>query len=424
MPIRPRHTPAGLAALVTAALSSAAVAGGYDTPMLYSARHMGMGGAAAGYVDDPSALFHNPAGLAHTKRFTALGDFSLLLGKVNGSPAFNAQDRESELTVAPMFLLGGAYRLTDWLTFGLGVYPNASAGASYEYVAPGSPDTITNRTRLVFIEGSPAVAVNLPGRLRLGAGYRITYVSLQRFQGQDGATPGLDFEMAGFDWTGFRVGAQWTALDWLQVGASYRHRTTTTVKNDTGIALGATYTDISTDFTLPSKLVAGARADAGAFGVAVDGEYLWNSQNQGDPLRGTPPSLDYPDRVPNIFEWSNAVTVRGGLEYRLLPSTEGVRRLALRAGWIYDGATTNPKYPSAFGTPPGPTNIATAGAGWNAGRTRVNLAYAYRFGEGAVTAADLNAPGRKACAFCGTYGNEPYELRMHGLYVDLSWALD
>ena len=44
-----------------------AQAGGYDTPMLYSARHMGVGGAAAGYVNDPSALYHNPAGLAHTE---------------------------------------------------------------------------------------------------------------------------------------------------------------------------------------------------------------------------------------------------------------------------------------------------------------------------------------------------------------------
>ena len=42
----------------------AAWAGGYDTPMLYSARHMGMGGTAISGVNDASALFHNPAGMA------------------------------------------------------------------------------------------------------------------------------------------------------------------------------------------------------------------------------------------------------------------------------------------------------------------------------------------------------------------------
>src|SRR5688572_4305347 len=61
--------------LVALLYPAAARAGGYDTPMLYSARHIGMGGTAIGYVSDPSALFHNPAGLAQTGRFSVLGDF-------------------------------------------------------------------------------------------------------------------------------------------------------------------------------------------------------------------------------------------------------------------------------------------------------------------------------------------------------------
>src|SRR5262245_7413186 len=113
-----------------AALPSAALAGGYDTPMLYSARHLGMGGTAVGYVDDPSALFHNPAGLAQIKRFAALGDFSLLLAKVHATPASitGAIDIDSQTTVAPLFLLGAGYRISRFLTAGLGVYPIASAG--------------------------------------------------------------------------------------------------------------------------------------------------------------------------------------------------------------------------------------------------------------------------------------------------------
>ena len=60
--------------------SSAPVqAGGYDTPILYSARHMGMGGTAISFVDDPSALFHNPAGLSHTK-FISLTTLDIRLG--------------------------------------------------------------------------------------------------------------------------------------------------------------------------------------------------------------------------------------------------------------------------------------------------------------------------------------------------------
>ena len=62
---------------LTTVLTNKAFAGGYDTPMLYTARHMGMGGAAQAYVDDPSAMFHNPAGLMGTDRLSITADFSL-----------------------------------------------------------------------------------------------------------------------------------------------------------------------------------------------------------------------------------------------------------------------------------------------------------------------------------------------------------
>jgi long-subunit fatty acid transport protein len=110
-------------------------AGGYDTPMLYSARHMGMGGTAIGYVQDPSALFHNPAGLGKIQRGEVLADFSLLVGGIHSSPgaAPAGKDVDSETTVAPFFLVGGGYRIHPKITLGVGVFPIASAGATYKY---------------------------------------------------------------------------------------------------------------------------------------------------------------------------------------------------------------------------------------------------------------------------------------------------
>ncbi len=393
--------------------------------MLYSARHMGMGGAAIGYVNDPSALFHNPAGLAHTQKGALTADFSLLLARVHSSPNIINRDVDSELTVAPLFLLGGAYRIAPRVTAGLGVFPIASAGAKYRY--PGG--TVEDETRLVFIEGTPAVAVDLPGRVRIGLGYRLTFVSLERYQGdRAGNMPGLDFQLQGFNLTGFRAGAQWAPLPWLQVGAVYRHKTETKVTNDRGIALGTEYTDVETTFVLPSKAGLGGRADWGRVGVAFDVEYLWNSQNEGHPLEGKPPATPTdPDparvEVANVFDWSDAVTFRAGAEYRLLPGgATGRERLALRLGYVHDGKTTNQRYPSAFGTPPGPTQVFTGGVGWNAGRWQASLAYAFRFGEGDVRREDVMDPANRRCAFCGYFGNDPYRIRVHGLYVDFGYA--
>jgi hypothetical protein len=133
-----------------------------------------------------------------------------------------------------------------------------------------------------------------------------------------------------------------------------------------------------------------------------------------------------PERTPvaNVFEWSDEVTIRLGAEQRVLAGPDGgPKRLALRVGYVFDGKTTNPQYPSAFGTPPGPTHVLTAGAGWLRGRWRFNAAYAHRFGEGRVRPDDVkNAP--KPCAFCSAPGKEPYRLAIHAVYLDASYALE
>ena len=392
-------------------------AGGYDTPMLYSARHMGMGGAAIGYVSDPSALFHNPAGLGHIERGEVLGDFSLLVGGIHASPRDGAGlDIDSDRTVAPFFLAGGAYRIHDMITLGLGVFPIASAGATFHYGAAGFEDT----TELFFLETTPAIAINPLPNVRIGLGYRVTYVRLVRFQGIVGsADPAIDFKMTGQNFTGFRIGAQWDIVPGLQVGGVFRNAVTTKVENTQGRAIGDAYSNISSNFTLPAKLGFGTRADFDRFRVpaslAVDFEYDFNSQNKGDPLVGTAPDGTIRE-VSNVFEWQDSQTVRVGAEYRILhDEAANLDRVPLRIGYVYDTKTANPRYPTAFGTPPGATQVFTAGTGYNGGAWQANVAYAYRFGKGAVTNPD------PTCEFCSVAGKDDYTIHLNGFYVDASY---
>lgn len=395
-------------------------AGGYDTPMLYSARHMGMGGTAIGYVNDPSSLFHNPAGLAHVERGEIMGDVSLLVGGIHASPSAVGTDIDSETTVAPFFLVGGAYRVHRMITLGVAVYPIASAGATYKFGAGSYQD----HTQLLFLEASPGIAFNPLPNLRFGAGYRFTYVHLTRYQGDPdpGGTVNHDFKVSGQNFTGFRVGAQWDALPWWQFGAVFRNTVTTKVTNTSGIALTTEYTDISTHFKLPAKLGLGTRIDLDRFRVpfsaAVDFEYDFNSLNKGDPLEGTPaPGSGGEPSVANVFEWKDSQTLRLGVEYRVLHDARThLDRVPLRVGYVYDTRTANPRYPTAFGTPPGPTQVFTAGTGYNAGVWQANVAYAYRFGHGAVT-----DPDTKSCAFCSEAGKDDYRIHLSGIYLDASY---
>ncbi|MCB9611778.1 MAG: outer membrane protein transport protein [Sandaracinus sp.] len=426
-----------LALVVVSSGSSRAFAAGYDTPILYTARHLGMGGTAIGYVDDPSALFHNPAGLRHTRRISLLGDVSLLLGNITGSPSEDAIDADSETTFAPFFMLGVSGRVTDWLTMGFAVYPVASAGGTYKYDVPGVGE-ITDSTTLIFFEASYAVAVEVPDyNLSFGLGYRVTYVSLtrerlptDRTRTGDYGSQATDFSASGFSFAGFRLGVQWQPIPEFEVGFSYRHKTETDIEA-TGptpglddppcrapCALGSSVDSIETTFTLPSRLGLGMRMNLGDLSAAVDMEYTFQSQNERTDFSAI--ASGFPLTVPNVFDWKDGLTGRLGFEYRLLDG-----KLPLRVGYIWENRVTSRPYVTAFGTPPGTTHVATLGGGYQTDNFRIDVAYAYRTSKGRVTESQIDdgrsdPDGPGGCPFCGFAGD--YRLTMHGIYVSASYS--
>lgn len=406
------------AALAVALSPSAAAAAGFDTPILYSARHQAMGGTGIAYVSDPSAGFHNPAGLQGVQGLALIGDLSLILGKVRATPDVNADGEdnlESNLVKAPFFLLGGAYRVRPWLTLGVAGFPVASGGAEYEYTVRGNP--VIDSTEIVFFEVTPMLSLNvpedalLPGRLSIGAGYRASVVTFDRKKGNRDRPTFLDLELSGANLSGFRVGLQYQPIEPLKLGVVFRNKVVVEAKSDSATVLTLPARDVSLDFTLPAKLGFGARVDAGRVGLATDVEWAFQSQNGRAPLSGKLQDNTDPTEVPNVFDWEDGVTWRLGLEYRLGP----LQSWPLRVGYIFDSAVTNPAYPSAFGTPPGPTRTFTAGAGYVSEHWQVNAAVSRRFGEARVLDSEVDS---MACRFCSYAGQ--YEITMTGLYVDLS----
>ena len=400
------------AALAVALAAGPVAAAGFDTPILYTARHQAMGGTAIASVDDASAGFHNPAGLQGVHGYGFIGDFSLILGKVRSTPDQLAGNLESNTVTAPFFLLGGAYRLNDWLTLGLAGFPVASGGAEYHYDLNGTP--IIDKTEIVFFETTPMLSLNvpkdrwLPGRLAFGAGYRISYVTFDREKGNVSNPEALDLNLKGFDATGFRLGAQYSPIDALKLGVVFRNKVTVTTKTDSATVFKQAATDGELDFTLPAKLGFGARVDIGRFGFGNDVEWAVQSQNQRPPLKGALKGQHV--EVPNVFDWQNGVTWRTGLEYRLGKTP----MIPLRIGYIFDSTVTNQAYPSAFGTPPAPTRTLTAGAGFVEEHWQINVAVTRRYGEERIADSELG----KGCTFCSFAGQ--YHIVMTGLYIDAS----
>ncbi len=402
-------------------LAHVAQAGGYDTPMLYAGEHMGMGGAAVAGVRDPSALFHNPAGLAQIKKGSALLHVTYLRGTVTGSPGTSpeATSITSQPTSAPFPLLGFGYRLHPKIVLGLGAFPIASAGATYVY--EGAVNTVRDSTTLVFAEAGPAVGIDL-GKVRLGLSYRYTYMMLERYQGGEGADPVIDFTLTGSHNSGFRAGLQADLLKGknghLSAGLTYRHQVIMNPSDPEARALGFPVNDVTSRFMLPSRLVGGLRFDQGAWGVAADVEYGFNSQNQKSTLSGTAvvaPGLTQEIALDNIFGWRDALTYRLGVEHRL---ANGIK---VRLGGAYDDTTSNKSYPTAFGTPPAPTTIIGGGLGKRVGRWTIELSVGNRRCQAEVTADDLNA-AEESCVFCSKAGN--YAIDLFGTYLSFGYDLN
>jgi hypothetical protein len=185
---------------------------------------------------------------------------------------------------------------------------------------------------------------------------------------------------------------------------------------------------VSNEVTLPTKFGIGGRVNLHEFGphlgLAVDAEYGLNSENEGAPLEGNPvPTAANPNpsraKVDNVFEWSNSLTLRTGIEASFWENRPlGEDRIKVRVGYVYDAKTTNEAYPTAFGTPPNATQVLTTGVGYDGGPWEVNLAYAYRFGSLDIKPSDIANPN--PCRFCGYPGT--YDMRINGFYVDASYG--
>jgi long-subunit fatty acid transport protein len=402
---------AGVLAAVFA--TSAARAAGYDTPLLYSARHQGMGGTAIAYVDDPSATFHNPAGLSGVRGLALLGDLSLVIGKVQATPEVGIESVESEPVLAPFFLVGAGFRAHEWVTVGIGFFPVASGGAEYRYELANNP--FVDRTRLLFLEVTPAASLNvpkdawIPGELAVGAGYRVSTLSFQREKGLPEDPRVLNLDMSGASLAGFRVGAQYHPIAELGFGAVFRNKIEIPAKADEVSVLTMTATDARLPFILPAKLGAGVELELRRVRLAVDVEYAFQSQNERVELTGV---LDgEPTAVTNVFEWRDGVTLRTGAEYRFFGGTV---RYPVRIGYALDTTVANEEYPTAFGTPPAPTHIVSVGAGFDPGVWQVNAAVTHRFGSTTIEESELGT----GCAFCSYPGD--YALTMTGFYLDAS----
>lgn len=157
-----------LAASLLAATRAGAAGFALD---VLDARATGMAAAVTAAIDDPSAAFFNPAGLAQGRRFDVQlgGTMIIPFFKVTPTGATETTTRAVPV-VAPN--LYASYGVADQVTLGLGVF--TPFGLDINWPAGWAGRTIINSASLHAIYINPEVAVRLwDNRLRIGAGVQI-----------------------------------------------------------------------------------------------------------------------------------------------------------------------------------------------------------------------------------------------------------
>ncbi len=386
----------GTAAAVSLMMTQDVQAAGFQITT-HNAKATAMAGVGAATIDDPSAIFYNPAGLTSIKGTAFQAGVTLIRahGEFEGAglqstnpnfPADTTGKTASKILTIPSAF--AARQLSSKAFVGFGFYVPYAQSVGWE-----DPDNFAGRTSLREISLrtfflTPSIALKLSDNFSVALGLSLVpaTVFLSRTLGaaDDGAVlfPASQYGSEGtVDLTGsaFGVGAtfgaQLTLLDHLRLGLTYRSAVELQFSGNadfnlpTGIApeIEASFPDqtVKAEVTLPHSFDLGIGWTQGALAVEFQaGLTLWNSF---DALT-IDFDLDLPSDVSSsVRNWKVVPTFRLGGQYSL-------GELALRGGLAYD-ATPSPDETLDPVSPDRDRIIFSAGAGYDFGFFRADLAY-------------------------------------------------
>lgn len=300
-----------------------------------SGRGTGMASAMTAHVDDSSAIYYNPAGIAQGKTLDAqVGAAPLIAGHHFISPSGHQTNLKFAIaTPFHAYVSGG---ITENISVGMGLY--TPFGLSLAWPSKWEGRRLITEASNANYYFNPTAAYRY-GPLRIGAGFQLvrSTVELKKavaFGDQEGTV-----DLGGGTWgAGGNIGVQFQAIErYLDIGAHYR----SAVKlNYDGLAhftnvpagLQGTLHDqaVTTSLVLPDSLAFGL-ASRPLERLLVDLDVVWFNWNHLDSV-----NIHFPQDATGSLSsvepkrWQNQVNVHLGAEGTL---SEHWR---VRGGILYD----------------------------------------------------------------------------------------
>ena len=294
----------------------------------------GRANAVAATVDDGSAIFHNPAGVAASDGYSFYGGVNFILPSAFYEGEGVKVETDTGLAYTP-----NAYfmaEITDLVHAGFGFYTPFGLRISWPATSPGR-DIIREQALATYFM-SPVLALNLSQwvkGLSLGGGVDLvpSSVTLKRdiLFGDDVGTTDVGASAFG---VGGRVGLQYRPIKSVSIGVAFRSAIKLDFEGDGDLDMAAPYRaqlppdgPISTALTLPPSMVFGiAYRPIPELEIEVDGNWVgWSTY---DEL-----AIELPGDVTSISakKYRDTAVVRAAVEYSF-----NKMGLDVRAGYTWD----------------------------------------------------------------------------------------
>lgn len=399
-------------ALVMTYFSPSLFATGLSKSVLIGPKAIGMGGAFVAIADDPTAVFHNPAGMVKSERLSLFVGADSLITDLDYTPTGGStESAKREFLPVPNFSITG--KLAEPLYFGLGVFfPHGNGG---KFSDPSALPTNPDEGRIYSMEIIPSLAVQLPNGLSFGAGLRVVRVSSQ-VEGQlfpVDAGAGIfdtieDLDVSGWG-LGLNAGVLLHPIKEFSWGLNYRSRVNLDLDGDLETAsggpiemgFGSNQLDATLEQTLPTVIHTGFGfypTDKLTLGIS----YQYEVNSEIDALRA---SIADTTDIELPQNWRNSHTFHFGAEYWLKDS------FALRSGYAKDIDASIPDAVNNRITGDIGAHEVSFGAAFRKEKFNVGLTWNGRFGNREVAANGLNAaPGK-------------YEAFVHSISLGVGYVL-
>ncbi len=369
-------------------ISNAVFASGLSKPVIVGPKAIGMGGAFVGIADDPTAIFHNPAGMTQLKGHQFQVGFDTLLTDENytpPSPPTAGTTESADHDMIPVPELGYTYGGLKNIALGFGIFfPHGNGGS---FSSPSAVPTNPREGRIYSMEIDPAIAVEVLPGLSFGAEFRFVRVS-SALKGQilpfgAGFVTLDDLDLTGWGWGG-SFSAFYTPCKYFSFGANYRTKIDAELTGSATFATLGTFQGVTMEQVLPSMVMTGIGIKP-IEGLTVGLSYDFEHNSEIENLTATIPTLATVTLPQN---WTDSHTIHVGADYRLMPP------LAIRAGYAKDFNESIPD--TAMNRIVGDiaATEVSAGAAYDISRYTIGLTWNARFGTRTIPVTATNpAPG-------------------------------